>query len=82
MCTILLDLKETKEMLLRILKVILNRQLAPSPYTLHQSLEILTFTICRLSVLHGLVVTPPVLKGEGVISYKVLDEALMESEVK
>ena len=76
-----IDLKHTKDQLLGILSVLLNRQLVPSPYTIHKALKSFTFTLCRLSIWHGLVITPPVLKGEGTISYKILDEALMESEV-
>lgn len=63
------------------MSILLNRRLVPSPCTLHVSLKAFTFTLCRLSIWHGLVITPPVLKSEGIISYKVLDEALMESEV-
>ena len=75
------DLNHAKDQLLAILSVLLNRGLIPTPYTLHGSLKSLTFTLCRLSIWHGSLITPPVLKGEGVISYKILDEALMESEV-
>lgn len=84
MCYCLLcvsDLNHAKDELLAIMSVLLNRGLIPTPYTLHGSLKSFTFTLCRLSIWHGLLITPPVLKGEGVISYKVLDEALMESEV-
>ena len=76
-----LDLKHTKDRLLGILSILLNRRIIPTPHTLHQSLKYFTFTLCRLSIWHGLLITPPVLKGEALISYKVLDEALMESEV-
>lgn len=76
-----LDLNHTKRLLLVILSFILDRELAPSPHTLQISLESFIFTLCRLSIWHGLVITPPVLKDEGNITYKVLDEALMESEV-
>lgn len=75
------DLSYAKDQLLAILSVLLNRGLVPSPHTLHDSLKSFTFTLCRLPLWHGSLITPPVLKGEGVISYKVLDEALMESEV-
>lgn len=78
---IYIDLRHSKDQLLGILSVLLNRNLVPAPYTIHRSLKSFTFTLCRLSIWHGLVITPPVLKGEGVISYKILDEALMESEV-
>ena len=76
-----LDLKDTKHQLLGILSVLLNQRLFPKSYTIHKSLKCFTFALCRLSIWHGLVITPPVLKGEGTISYKILDEALMESEV-
>lgn len=77
----ILDLGHAKDQLLGILSVLLNRKLVPTPYTIHRSLKSFTFTLCRLSIWHGLVITPPILKGEGTISYKILDEALMESEV-
>lgn len=70
-----------KQQLLGILSILLNRDFLPTPYTLHRSLKSFTFTLCRLSIWHGLVITPPVLKGEGIISYKLLDQAIMESEV-
>lgn len=77
----MLDLNHAKDRLLAILSVLLNRGLVPAPYTLHESLKSFTFTLCRLSLWHGMLITPPVLKGEGNISYKILDQALMESEV-
>ncbi len=70
-----------KDRLLATLSVILKRDLVPTSYTLHDSLKHLTFSLCRLSLWHGILINPPVLKGEGVVSYKVLDEALKESEV-
>lgn len=78
---LLSDSNRAKDQLLGILSVLLNRGLVPKPYTLHRSLKYFTFTLCRLSIWHGSLITPPVLKGEGDISYKILDEALMESEV-
>ena len=45
------------------------------------SLESLAFTLCRLPIIHTLVMTPPALIGEGTVSEKMLDQALMESEV-
>ena len=45
-------------------------------------LEMFTFSICRLPILHELVITPPVLKKEDIVSDRVLDEALKESEVR
>ena len=76
-----IDLKSTQDHLLMILNVLLNRKLVPTPHTLHNPLKQFAFTLCRLPLWHGLLITPPALKGEGVVSYKVLDEALKESEV-
>ena len=45
-------------------------------------LEMFIFSFCRLPNWHNLVITPPLLKKEEVVSDRVLDEALKESEVK
>ena len=52
-----------------------------SVWNLHMSLESLAFTLCRLPIIHTFVMTPPALIGEGTVSEKMLDQALMESEV-
>ena len=52
-----------------------------TPWTLHLSLESLTFSLCRLPLVHSFIMTPPALIGEGTVSEKMLDQALMESEV-
>ncbi len=46
----------------------------------HQVIEILIFRICRLPLWHNLVLAPPLLRKE-VLTDRVLDEALKESEV-
>ena len=72
----------TKSRLFWILQVLLNRSTESTPWTLHLSLESLTFTLCRLPQVHAFIMTPPALIGEGTVSEKVLDQALMESEVR
>ena len=62
--------------------MLLDRSTESTPWTLHLSLESLTFTLCRLPQVHAFIMTPPALIGEGTVSEKVLDQALMESEVR
>lgn len=61
--------------------MLLDSSTESTPCTLHLSLESLTFTLCRLPVVHTFIMTPPALISEGTVSEKVLDQALMESEV-
>ena len=51
------------------------------PVTLHCSLESLALGLSRLPLFHSHVVMPPALVAEGRVSDKVLDQALMDSEV-
>ena len=46
------------------------------------SLEMLAFTISRHPLVNTAVMLPPALLGEGTVSDKVLDQAVMESEVR
>jgi len=46
------------------------------------SLRHLVVALCRLPMFHNLIMTPTVFKGDEKLSVKVLDQALMESEVK
>lgn len=78
-CFLALDLAKSR--LFWILQVLLDCSTECSPWTLQLSLESLTFTLCRLPQVHALIMTPPALIGEGTVSEKVLDQALMESEV-
>lgn len=70
-----------KQKLLLVLSAILNREVLSVSPTFHCALELFAFTLCRLPIWHGLVITPPVLKREGIISDNLLDEALKECEV-
>lgn len=68
-----------------ILVVLLSPHPQPSSHPLHQSLESLVFMLCRLPSLHSSSLLPPCLlvaRKEGAISESVLDQALMESEVR
>ena len=75
------DLDLTKSRLFWILQVLIDPTTESTVWSLHVSLESLSFTLCRLPIIHMFVMTPPALIGEGTVSEKVLDKALMESEV-
>ena len=75
-------LEKAAEQLRCILDVLLHPASEPTSYILHMSLEMLAFTISRHPLVHTPVMLPPALLGEGSVSDKVLDEAVMESEVR
>ena len=75
-------LEKAAEQLRCILDVLLHPASEPTSYILHMSLEMLAFTISRHPLVHTAVMLPPALLGEGSVSDKVLDQAVMESEVR
>ena len=64
-----------------MLCVLLDAEVELATHTLEASLRYLTFALCRLPSFHDAVMTPPALLGDGTVSERILDQALMESEV-
>lgn len=65
-----------------MLSMVLDSEVELATHTLESSLKYLTFGLCRLSYFHNAVMTPPALQGDGKVTDKDLDKALMESEVQ
>ncbi len=71
----------SRQQLVSMLSVLLETKKELATHGLGDSLKHLTLSLCRLPIFHEAAMTPAALKGEGDISTKILDQALMESEV-
>ncbi len=71
----------SRQQLVSMLSVLLEIEKELATHSLGDSLKDLTLSLCRLPLFHEAAMTPAALKGGGDISTKILDQALMESEV-
>ncbi len=67
--------------LVSMLTILLETETELATHSLGGSLRHLTLALCRLPLFHEAAMTPAALKGDEKISVKMLDQALMESEV-
>ena len=72
---------KSQQQLVSILSSLIELDGELATHNLGSSLRHLTLALCRLPLFHEAVMTPAALKADGKISVKVLDQALMESEV-
>ncbi len=75
------EVEFSRGQLVSMLTILLETETELATHSLGDSLRHLTLALCRLPLFHEAAMTPAALKGDEKISVKMLDQALMESEV-